>query len=239
MAVSGTGVALATAGGVLLYAGLKGESPLTALREIITTGPSGLSASSLFPDKNVGTAIAGATGSLADATGSVVDAFGQALAEIASLAGAAQRFKDDKYSQVRRWQNGYSDCSSFVGKSLKSLGINPPGASVTGDYLVWPLLYKVKPSQAQSGDLLVNSNHMAIVTGPNQAIGQQNPRSNVRTGTFADIMFGTGPYVVLRFVNLQTDKLTNAQILAVKKAIPNFTTYVPGHTTTSTTGFTY
>jgi hypothetical protein len=89
-----------------------------------------------------------------------------------------------------------------VGKSLKLLGVTPPGASVTGDYLTWKWLYKVSASQAQAGDLLVNAAHMAIVTGPDAAIGQENPSRNVAQGSFAAIMAGTGPYLVLRFFTI-------------------------------------
>jgi hypothetical protein len=67
----------------------------------------------------------------------------------------------------------------------------------------------VDPSQAQSGDLLVNAAHMVIVTGPDQAIGQENPTRNVATGSFASLMAGTGPYLCLRFT-AQSTNLTKA-----------------------------
>lgn len=196
MAVSGTGVALATAGGVLLYAGLKGQSPLAALKQIVTSGPSALPATGTAPSTSAGTTGPAATGLVA-----------------ACMVNAA-----DKYSQARRWQQGYSDCSSWVGKGFKNLGITPPGASVTGDYLLWGALSKVDASQAQAGDLLVNAAHMAVVTGPGQAVGQENPSRNVAQGSFADIMAGTGSYLVLRYGSLGS---------------------VAGNQYTSTTGYTY
>lgn len=245
MAISGTGVALATAGGILLYAGLQGESPLVALREIIKGGPKPLSSNAASGPAAVGSVsdtasslfntYANAQGS---AAGALVSLFSQW--DMSGLVVAATHFKADKYSQVRRWQTGYSDCSSFVGKSLKALGMNPPGASVTGDYLAWNLLYKVDPANAKAGDLLVNSNHMVIAMGPDQAIGQQNPRRNVDIGTFSNLMAGTGAYLCLRFVNIQTDTLTTAQLASAKKAIPGFQgpSLAPGQVT-STTGYSY
>jgi cell wall-associated NlpC family hydrolase len=176
---------------VLLYSGLKGESPLKALREIIAGGPSALSAAAGAPAGSGGPVGVNGSGTLS------------------GLAAAAQNFAGDKYSQIRRWQDGYSDCSSFVGKSLKLIGVTPPGGSVTGDYLAWSALSKVDPSQAQSGDLLVNAAHMVIVTGPDQAIGQENPTRNVATGSFASLMAGTGPYLCLRFT-AQSTNLTKA-----------------------------
>lgn len=185
MPVSGIGVALATAGGVLVYAALKGENPLDALREIASGHPSGVVANA--------PAAAASLGGIAGALGATVTGFGTAL------VAAAMTHANERYSQARRWQDGYSDCSSFVGKSLKDIGIAPPGASVTGDYLAWGALVKVGADHAVAGDLLVNGAHMAIVTGPGTAIGQENPSRNVAQGTFSQIMAGTGAYLVLRY----------------------------------------
>jgi cell wall-associated NlpC family hydrolase len=227
VAVSGTGVALATAGGVLLYAGLKGESPLVALREIVKGGPSPLKATpgAGFTGSDLAVTAAtdlfntGAAG-VGVVAGGVVGAFAQLAQGFGSaLVDAMNTFRNDRYSEAQRWAVGYSDCSSIVGKSLKLLHITPPGASTTPDYLAWGVLYKVPALQAKAGDLLVNTAHMAVVTGPGTAMGQQNPRRNVATGTFDSIMAGTGAYLVLRFVNEQTDKLTPAQAAAAKKAL--------------------
>lgn len=196
MTVSGTGVALATAGGVLLYAGLKGASPLAALKQIVTSGPSALPATGTAPQA----VSAGTTGATS------------------GLVAACMVNASDKYSQLKRWQKGFSDCSSWVGKGFLNLGITPPGASTTLDYLAWGALSKVDVSQAQAGDLLVNAAHMAVVTGPGTAVGQENPTRNVAQGTFAQIMAGTGSYLVLRYGSLGS---------------------VTGSTYTSTTGYSY
>lgn len=193
MAVSGTGVALATAGGVLLYAGLKGESPLVALRDIVSGHPDSVSASSDYQATATGSAVGSVAGGAGDAVQGVL------TPGFPELVTAVEQFRGDRYSQSKRWQTGFSDCSSFVGKGFMSLGVKPPGSSVTGSYLTWSALTKVAPSEAQAGDLLVNAVHMAVVTGPNAAIGQENPSRNVATGTFAAIMSGTGSYLVLRY----------------------------------------
>lgn len=213
MAISGVGVALATAGGVLVYAGLRGESPLVALRDIASGKPPALSA------------VSGAPGQVGAAAGSAAAA-GLAAASAARGVGAgslsglpnvlASQFGGDRYSQARRWDPGFSDCSSFVGKGLKAMGITPPGASVTTDYLAWTALGKIDRSQVGPGDLLVSTSHMACAIDVNTAIGQQNPRRNVRVGPIeSDIMFGTGSFLCLRYLGTVT------------------------HTTTGSTGFTY
>ena len=239
MAVSGTGVALATAGGVLLYAGIKGESPLVALREIASGKPSAPSSAPSAGYVGTDAAVNAATdlfntgaAGVGAAAGGVTDLFAQLAQGFGSaLVDAAYLYRGDRYSQARRWQDGYSDCSSFVGKSLKRLGINPPGASVTGDYLIWKVLYKVPSSAAKAGDLLVNSAHMAIVMGPDQAIGQQNPFRNVAQDSFASIMAGTGAYLCLRFVNEQSQTLTPEQQAAANAALAGHSTVpqVGGH----------
>lgn len=189
MAVSGTGVALATAGGVLLYAGLSGQSPLTALRSIASGKPAPLSRTAAV-DVALSTAGAGAATAGAGAAG----------ASQSALVAAAMNYAGDLYSQAKRWQPGYSDCSSFVGKAFLALGITPPGASVTGSYLAWAACVKIPAAQVAAGDLICNANHIVIATGNLTAIGQENPTINVQQGTIADLMFGTGAWVALRYV---------------------------------------
>lgn len=116
-----------------------------------------------------------------------------------AVVAGAQKYMGDKYSQARRREVGWSDCSSFVDKALRSAGINPPGNewAITTDYLHssdWPT---IPASQAQAGDIAVNATHMVlIVDGSLNAIGQENPRTNVRRGTVATLMTGTGSYVI-------------------------------------------
>ena len=194
MAISGVGLGLATAGGVMVYAALKGVNPLTAVREIATKGPSALSANPQAP--NLFPAEAGSPSGIGYVPAGMPVPSGGVLPE---LVNSAYRFIGDKYSQGKRWQNGFSDCSSFVGKAFRGIGITPPGGSTTWDYLAWRSLSKVDASQMGAGDLLVNTNHMVIAIDGATCIGQENPTSNVRVGAPSDLMFGTGGYVVLRY----------------------------------------
>lgn len=193
MAISGTGLALATAGGVMVYAAIKGESPLAAIREIATKGPSALSRNPQAPADIQAEATPSGVGYVPKG---FPTPSGGVLPE---LVNSAYRFAGDKYSQGKRWQNGFSDCSSFVGKAFAGIQIKPPGSSTTWDYLAWSSLSKIDPSQMGAGDLLVNTNHMVIAIDGTACIGQENPTSNVRISTAADLMFGTGGYVVLRY----------------------------------------
>lgn len=121
------------------------------------------------------------------------------------LVGALKPYVNDTYSQPRRWENGYSDCSTFVGKGLKRLGIDPPGASTTADYYIWPKLQEIARSQVVAGDFLIYRTplrgHIAIAISKEEAIGQQRPGRNVQTGSIENnIMYGNKPFKCFRYV---------------------------------------
>ncbi|HEY1213261.1 MAG TPA: peptidoglycan amidohydrolase family protein [Bryobacteraceae bacterium] len=115
------------------------------------------------------------------------------------LVQAEMQFKDDHYSESARWTPGYSDCSSFVGKSLKTIGITPPGGSTTTDYLLSPDWILINRSELQAGDICVNAAHMVTALDGQNAIGQQNPNRNVAQGPIDDMMYGTGGFVCKRY----------------------------------------
>lgn len=197
--ISGPAVAMATAGAFLVYVGVRNVPILAGLREI-TNGS--LPAARNKPNDATRSALAALfTGSTGTGVVAAADTTGASGGAFPALVGAVQQFAGDHYSQARRWDPGFSDCSSFVGKGLKSLGITPPGISVTGSYLTWGQLRKVDRSQLAAGDLCVNSGHMIVATGNGSAIGQQNSRSNVRTGTPEELM--PGSFVCLRYTGAQ------------------------------------
>lgn len=184
--ISGVGVGVVTGGALLIYAGLQGVNPLAALRDIASGHPSAI------PNVNGSRSTVAAVPGGPAITGGAVG--------YPPLLQAVQAFKGDHYSQARRWQPGYSDCSSFVGKGFKALGITPPGASTTLEYLAWSHLHKIPDARESGpGDLLISTSHMAVVIDRSSAIGQQNPTRNVATGTWSDIMYGSGGYGIFRY----------------------------------------
>lgn len=190
--ISGLAVAVAAGGGVLAYAGFKGLTPIAALKEI--SGKSGPSAVS-----NVGTVLATAT--VTDGVGAGVAAANAAAG--GGIAAAASPYMKDKYSQTKRRQTGYSDCSSFVYKIMRDVGTPPTVAwSNTTNYHIDPKLKTIPVSQAAAGDLALSAGHVMILTGGgganSPALGQQNTRENVVAGTLAKYM--PKPYVIKRYV---------------------------------------
>lgn len=198
MALNGTGVAIATLGGVLVYAGLTKQNPLSALRAVGSGHPAAVATTSGYQNTQ-SIAADQAVGSGVDSVANIVGTAVAAGNGLPQLVQAVEQFSGDRYSQAMRWQPGYSDCSSFVGKGFKSLGITPPGASVTTDYLAWSKLVKIPASLVQAGDLICNATHIVVATSNTDAIGQENPRRNVATGPISDLMAYTGAYVCLRY----------------------------------------
>jgi hypothetical protein len=183
--ISGLAVAFATAGGLLVYAGFRGVNPVQALREIstgkagVTSHPTDLGA--YQTGVALGAAVTGATGAL--------------------VSSAAQKYANDKYSQSKRTQPGWSDCSSFCDKILTDVGIPPPVKwASTANYRLSASWITVQLSETQPGDVAVSSHHMVMITasGGISAIGQQNPRVNVQSGSVASLM-GSQSYVCKRY----------------------------------------
>jgi hypothetical protein len=179
--ISGVGIAALAGGGLLVYAGFRGVSPLEALRDVTSGKPAPVTSNPLD--------ISETSASQASFAGTSNSA----------LVNALMKHTHEQYSQARRWQEGYSDCSSFVGKGLKDIGIKPPGGSTTAAYLTWSGMVTIPRSQARAGDIAVSSSHMAVFLDSERGIGQQNPRRNVQIGDMdSNIMLDSPAYRVRR-----------------------------------------
>lgn len=190
--ISGVGVGIVTGGALLMYAGLTDQTPLQALRAVASGAPGAVpnrpgTTDSLLQD--LGQSLGSAAGSAAAAGGG-----------LPQLPGALEKFAADKYSKAYRNRAGYSDCSSFIGKGLRAIGITPPGPSVTGSYLASRQWKRIPRAQAGAGDLAVTPLHMCCFINNSIGIGQQNRSDNVQTGPVdTDLMYGNTPFAVLRY----------------------------------------
>jgi hypothetical protein len=181
-------VALTAGGALLIYAGVRGVNPVTALREVAAGQTEPLGSVAVRLDDSVGGGVSYASSSGPAPAGTHPE-----------IADNTARFRGDKYSQGRRAQPGYSDCSSFAAKSMRAAGISVPLLTTTG-FMGWSKLRRIPRAQIARGDLLINTVHMAIALDASSAIGQQNPRRNVATGPFEDMMMNTGPWSAYRYV---------------------------------------
>lgn len=182
--ISGVAIGVATAGLLLTYAGFRGASPKDVLKDLSTGNAPGVNRQATY------------TGGVGSVAGSVAgNAAGQmanASANSSALVSALVRYKNDEYSQALRSQVGYSDCSSFVGKGLRDIGVKVPGGlPITTFYLVWTGLTTINKTDIKPGDLLCAPSHMAVAIGNGMAVGQQNTSEDVNVDTIANIMYGT------------------------------------------------
>ena len=190
--ISGIGLAYATAGGVLVWSGLKGESVARTLREIVRgQQPSGTN------EQPVSTSAGPAVAS-ADAAGSG----GGTVATSSTIANDAQKYEGHAYryggAPGPDGKNPW-DCSSCVNWVLgHDFGMVLPGASKPGYdgsshgpntvmYLAWGRARTVshKAADAQAGDLCVWQTHMGIALGGGQMISALNERLGTRVTTIA------------------------------------------------------
>lgn len=89
-----------------------------------------------------------------------------------------------RYSQGRRDQEGYYDCSSLVKRSYQSLGLLP-----TKNYdLTTRTIAKdshfvqINKSELRPGDVAWVSGHMALYAGNGKTVEAMNPSMGVRQG---------------------------------------------------------
>jgi hypothetical protein len=123
------------------------------------------------------------------------------MAGLPQLVGAVQLFAHDTYSQARRFETGYSDCSSFICKGMQAIGIKyPPGGGTTTAFMASPDWQVIPRSDLMAGDICVNVTHMVLATSNSTAIGQERPHVNVRTGSVENLMSSTGAFKCMRYV---------------------------------------
>jgi hypothetical protein len=182
--INGLSIGVTTVGAALVYAGFRGVSPLTVFKEV--------SGGKLPPVTGKPTTPPATGGGVP----SLPSGFGDSRR--AAVVAAAQKYTGDIYSQAKRTQPGFSDCSSFVDKALRDAGIAPPMNpwANTALYQMSPEWKTIPASQALPGDIAIGPGHMVLITaaGGVSGIGQQRPNVNVRTGNMATL-FGSVPYV--------------------------------------------
>jgi hypothetical protein len=198
MAISGIGVAAVSVGALLIYAGLNKTNPLVALKEIASGSPRAVDTTS---SSTASTSLSGGSGSSSDSGSS------KGSGGLSGLAAVAyDKYGDETYSQAKRGQSGYSDCSSFVSKAMRSYVPKFP-LMVTGGFLFSPDWVTVGEKNARAGDVAVNGAHMVIVGGRDSkgnliGVGQQRPGRDVQVDTIKNLMTGTGSYLVRRYRKL-------------------------------------
>lgn len=188
MAVSGIALGAVTAGGVLVYAGLKGYSVPATIQDLISgKSPAGQKVTAPVPvAAEIAAAAAGAAGSVTLGGGSAGGA-----------AAAAQRYIGQGYTFGGPSSPGRWDCSSFASYVYgHDLGLMIPGGSwaqvtgngtshgpATGSWISFGTA--VPAAQAQPGDFVIWATHMGIYVGGGQMVSALNHSLGTRQTTVA------------------------------------------------------
>jgi hypothetical protein len=158
--VSGRALALISAGGVLVYAGLRHQSPLDALREImsgnLTPVPAG-SPVALKDFESLGGGDFSGAGNLAGGG-------------LPALASQAQRYLGRPYQWAGTFTgpNPRGDCSGLVFRSFANLGIVAPRSSF--GQMRWSKVRKISRGEVGAGDLTYWPGHIGIAINNDQGI---------------------------------------------------------------------
>ena len=183
--VNGPALAAMAAGGVLVFAGLKGYSIPATLQDIMT-GKNPQSQAQANPITGTAAATGGGASGGGSPGGSTTPS---------AIANAALRYEGHCYLYGGApGPDGKScwDCSSFCNWVLgHDIGVDIPGFSSydgsshgpnTLSYLAWAGATTVGHSaaSARAGDLCVWQTHMGICTGSNAMISAQNPSGGTR-----------------------------------------------------------
>ena len=164
--INGRALALATGGGVLLYAGLRGENPLEALRGILTGSPPPVPEGKPVTLEDFG-------GGTIPTTGSIV-----AGGAFPQLAQAAAKYLGRPYKWAGTFVgNGGGDCSGLVQRSFADLGISGVPRTSWGQ-MAWSKVRKVNDPSA--GDLVWWPGHIGIMVSSSRMINSPHTGTVVR-----------------------------------------------------------
>lgn len=232
MAISGTALGLMTGGGILVWSGLSGVTPL-ALTKTLASGGQAPPVHTGSIITLIGKLIVDATqqialaigGSLFKEGGTIWDGLKQLFSSDTSgggtvaqagavatsgdlnarIAAQAQRYTGVPYRWGGADPSGW-DCSGFVTYVLHhDLGLDLPDNqhTVSQSFLTWSGATTVAREQCQAGDLICWITHIAIATGPDTGIGAQNPRQGTITGSISNLGPGNGETFLIRRVKAQ------------------------------------
>ena len=170
--ISGTAVAGATAGAILIYSGLRGMTPLQALRDVLSGHPAavpqGRSASAIAADiaASPGLTHTASSGNLVGPNGAIAE---DALTRVGS-----------KYVWGAAGPDAF-DCSGLVKWAFAQIGEN---GCPHNDHaiLLWSKVNRILTKDVAAGDLAIWPGHIVIMTGPGAFVGAQNTRVGVITG---------------------------------------------------------
>jgi len=198
--IPGVAVGMATAGAVMVYAGLRDLTPLDALRQVASGRVAGVGRTS----SPTAVALAQQSGGAGSSAPSVLGAGG-------ALVTAARRYMGGRYRFGGTNPSTGLDCSALVQRSFRDIGVaGCPRTS--GQQYLWSALTRVpRQADAQPGDLVFWGapavSHVAIATsaGATTVVGALNTRTGIREGPIgANGIAGQPPVGFRRYAGAQS-----------------------------------
>lgn len=177
-------LALAGAGLVFLWSGLRGASVTGSLRDILTgKQPTGIKTTSILGGPGDSSAGGGSGGG------------GNGAVSNSAIAEKALSYVGAPYLWGGANAPHGADCSGLCNDIRgRDLGGSIPGSPsgkfsghgpVTMQWLVWNGMYNVPKAQAEAGDFICWQSHMGVVVGPDSMVSAyDSARGTIRT-TFA------------------------------------------------------
>lgn len=169
--ISGLGVGVIAAGGVLIMAGITGAPVVDTLRSILSGKlPTVSPASAKGGDSP---AVSAAAAHLADVGGaaSAVQT-GSSGGGSSGLAGAALKYLGVPYRWGGESRSGM-DCSGLVQRAFADIGVKAPRTTYTQQ--AWSRLHRISASSARAGDLVFWPGHVAVYLGGGQVVHAPRP----------------------------------------------------------------
>ncbi len=176
--VNGMAAALAVAGGVLLWSGLRNVKPADTLRTALGRPNAGRPISRPFSDVTSGLGSyvpSGGSGS-GSSGGTTGAAGGDLINAVRSKIGA-------KYVWAATGPDVF-DCSGLVIWGLKQIGENPPRFTTAtfGSWAKGKGWTRVTRDQLRAGDVVVKAGHMGVMISGDRMIHAPHTGSTVREG---------------------------------------------------------
>lgn len=169
--VNGLALGVATAGGLLIYAGLRGENPLAALRGVLTGSPAPVPAGKpVTVDWLGGGDWGGGTfgTDTTTATGTTAKAVQIALAQVGK-----------PYKWGGKGPSSF-DCSGLISYAYIQAGLLSSYMTSYG-FSVSPKFRKVPRQSIQAGDVMWKMGHVALYIGNGQIVEAPHTGALVRT----------------------------------------------------------
>jgi cell wall-associated NlpC family hydrolase len=178
--INGLALGVATAGGLFVYAGLRGENPLASLRSVLTGSPAPLPAGKpVTVDVPAWSGGSGDWGS-GDFSGTSATGVGHAVQVALAQVGKP-------YAWGKSGPNSF-DCSGLVSYAYIQAGLLQSRLTSWG-FASSPKFGKVRAQAAMPGDVVWKPGHVALVIGAGQIVEAPRTGIPVRTRTYRPTEF--------------------------------------------------